>query len=209
MEPTSPAAPALQADSILLSHQGSPRGVMASALYSWMFRDTVWQARLSASRKIAFSFYQLKFRASCHGISPVAERSGSRMPSLDHHKGHALDRDASQVLSVQPHPYPDHLSHQGSLENFHLPPDHELSTKRDLRATYARAWPQTCSGAPVFFNQTLLRARLWREQVETPSQQLCIRVPILLLRNNGTSDKSCGLTGSTGAKDSSYLRGLL
>ena len=33
-EPTSPAAPALQADSVLLSHQGSPREVTDGYLYA-------------------------------------------------------------------------------------------------------------------------------------------------------------------------------
>ena len=140
---------------------------------------------------------------------PASFRGSATTFQLDHHKGHALDQDASQVLSLQPHPYPDHLSHQRSPQTFQLSPNHKLSTKRDLRATYARAWPKTCSGASVFFNQTFLCARLWKEQVQTPSQQPWIWILILLLRNNGTWDKSHDLTGSTEANDSSYLRGLL
>ena len=140
---------------------------------------------------------------------PASFRGSATTFQLDHHKGHALDQDASQVLSLQPHPYPDHLSHQRSPQTFQLSPNHKLSTKRDLRATYARAWPKTCSGASVFFNQTFLCARLWKEQVQTPSQQPWIWIPILLLRNNGTWDKSHDLTGSTEANNSSYLRGLL
>ena len=66
---------------------------------------------------------------------PVSSRDSTTTFQLDHHKGHALDQNASQVLSFQLHPYPDHLSHQRSPQTFQLPLNHKLSTKRELRAT--------------------------------------------------------------------------
>lgn len=37
---------------------------MALAIYSQALGDTVWQASIFASSKIAFTFYRLKFRNS-------------------------------------------------------------------------------------------------------------------------------------------------